>query len=99
MVLTAAGAVFVVPAKQGRLVQSTRKQGVRDRDAVFMPDGKKLLALSDETSEVEFWTLAASGLGKPEALTSDGQILAVHGRAVPDGTRVATPKTTKTCGC
>ncbi|MEQ1827107.1 MAG: S41 family peptidase [Pirellula sp.] len=89
VVLTARGRVFVAPAKHGRLVQASRKQGVRYRDAVFMPNGNQLLALSDESSEVEFWTLSASGLAKPEQMTNDGQILRFTGVPSPDGVRVA----------
>lgn len=89
VVLTTRGRVFVAPAKQGRLVQASRKQGVRYRDAVFMPNGKQLLALSDESSEVEFWLLSASGLSKPEQLTNDGQILRFTGVPSPDGARIA----------
>ncbi len=89
VVLTARGRVFVAPAKQGRLVQASRKQGVRYRDAVFMPNGKQLLALSDESSEVELWTLSASGLAKPEQMTNDGHILRFTGVPSPDGSRIA----------
>ncbi len=89
VVLTARGRVFVAPAKPGRLVQATRKQGIRYRDAVFMPNGIQLLALSDESSEVEFWTLSASGLAKPEQMTNDGQILRFTGIPSPDGVHVA----------
>jgi tricorn protease len=54
--LTARGRVFVIPRKGGRLVEAGRKPGVRYRDARFMPDGKSLLVLSDESGEVELWT-------------------------------------------
>ena len=40
--LTARGQVFVAPAKQGRLVEVTRKTGVRYREARFLPDGKSV---------------------------------------------------------
>src|SRR5262249_20322377 len=55
VVLTARGRVFVAPVKDGRLVEAGRKQGVRHREARFMPDGKSLLSLSDESGEVEVW--------------------------------------------
>ncbi len=55
--LTARGQVFVAPAKRGRLVEVTRTAGVRYRRATFLPDGKGLVALSDESGEVELWTL------------------------------------------
>ena len=47
--LTARGRVFVTPAKQGRLAEVTRQEGVRYRDGVFLPDGKSVLTLSDES--------------------------------------------------
>ena len=40
IVITARGQVFVAPTGEGRLVQATRKNGVRHRNARFMPDGK-----------------------------------------------------------
>ena len=48
VVLTARGRVFVAPVGSGRLVRASRKDSVRFRDVVFMPDGT-LLGLSDET--------------------------------------------------
>lgn len=83
--LTARGQVFVAPVKQGRLVESPRGAGIRYRDARFLPDGKSLVALSDETGELEFWKLPANGVGKPEQLTSDGKIFRYPGPISPDG--------------
>jgi len=48
VVLTARGRIFVAPHKQGRFVEVSKKEGVRSRDARFMPDGRSILALSDE---------------------------------------------------
>ncbi len=73
--LTARGQVFVAPAKKGRLVEVTRKAGVRYREARFLPDGKSVVALSDESGEVELWKLPANGVGSPEQLTTDGKVL------------------------
>jgi tricorn protease len=42
VVLTARGRVFVAPAKRGRFVRASRKDGVRFRNVLFMPDGKTL---------------------------------------------------------
>jgi len=89
VVLTARGRVFVAPAKQGRLVRASRKPGVRYRDVVFMPDGKSLLGLSDETGEFEFVELPADGVGAGRALTDDGAILRYQGNPSPDGKWVA----------
>ncbi len=89
VVLTARGQVFVAPVKQGRLVEVTRRSGVRYRKATFLPDGASLLALSDETGEVELWKLAANGAGSSEQLTFDGSVLRWEGVPSPDGKWVA----------
>ncbi len=85
MVLTARGQIFVVPLKSGRLVQVTKKQGVRYRHARFLPDGKSIVALSDETGELEFWKLSANGVGRVQQLSSGGDILRFAGVPSPDG--------------
>jgi tricorn protease len=89
LVLTARGRVFVAPAVQGRLVQASRLSGVRYRDVVFMPDGKRLLGLSDASGELEFVTLPANGVGAASPLTSDGKILRFEGTPSPDGKWIA----------
>ncbi|HKV12208.1 MAG TPA: S41 family peptidase, partial [Thermoanaerobaculia bacterium] len=87
--LTARGQVFVVPVKTGRLVEATRKPGVRYREARFLPDGRSVVALSDETGEVEIWKLPANGVGKPEQLTKDGKVLRWDAIPSPDGRWIA----------
>lgn len=89
VVLTARGRVFVAPAKSGRIVQASRKQGVRYRDVVFMPDGKTLLGLSDASGELEFVQLPVNGIGAERALTADGKVLRFRGEPSPDGRYVA----------
>ncbi|HSK78444.1 MAG TPA: S41 family peptidase [Thermoanaerobaculia bacterium] len=87
--LTARGQVFVVPVKPGRIVEATRKPGVRYREARFLPDGRSVVALSDETGEVEIWKLPANGVGKPEQLTQDGKVLRWDALPSPDGRWIA----------
>ena len=89
VVMTARGEVFVAPKGQGRLVRVARRDDVRYRDARFMPDGKTLLALSDESGEVEFWTLPANGVGDAAQLTDDGDMLRWEGVPSPDGKYIA----------
>ena len=89
VVLTARGRVFVAPVGAGRLVRASRKDGVRFRDVVFMPDGENLLGLSDETGELEFVSIPANGVGDDRALTSDGSILRFLGLPSPDRNYVA----------
>ena len=87
--LTARGQVFVAPAKLGRLVEVTRAAGVRYRRATFLPDGKGLVALSDESGEVELWRLPANGVGRPEQMTRDAKVLRWEAVPSPDGKWIA----------
>lgn len=86
--ITARGQVFVAPAENGRFVRATRKDDVRYRQAVFMPDGKSVLALSDESGELEFWKIPANGVGEPEQLTDDGEVLRWSGVPSHDGKKI-----------
>ncbi len=83
VVLTSRGRVFVAPVKGGRLVRASTKDSVRLRDAAFSSDGKSLLALSDESGELEWVRLPANGVGPDAALTTNGHILRFRG--VPSG--------------
>ncbi|MBV6522496.1 MAG: Tricorn protease [Gemmatimonadaceae bacterium] len=85
VVLTSRGRVFVAPVKGGRFVRATRKDSVRYRDAVFGADGTSLLALSDETGELEWVRLPANGVGPDQPLTRRGSILRFSGYPSPDG--------------
>jgi tricorn protease len=85
VVLTARGQIFVAPVEQGRFVQVTQNDRVRYRSATFMPDGKALLALSDETGETEYVTLPANGVGSQRRLTSDATVLRWAAVPSPDG--------------
>ncbi|MFM8334743.1 MAG: protease, partial [Opitutaceae bacterium] len=87
--LTVRGQVFVAPAGPGRLVEASRQNGVRYRQASFLPDGKSLLALSDESGEVEFWQLPANGVGPRKQLTRDAATLRMSGLTSPDGKWIA----------
>ena len=87
--LTARGEVFVAPDRQGRLVQATHSQGVRYRDARFMPGGNDLLVLSDQTGETEFFRIPANGVGRSDQLTRDAAVLRWEGIPSPDGRYIA----------
>ena len=89
VVLTARGQLFVAPVQQGRLVEAFRDKKVRVRDARFMPDGKGLLALTDQSGEVEFWRVSANGIGTPTQLTSDAKVLRWDGIPSADGRYIA----------
>ena len=87
--LTARGRVFVAPHRQGRLVEATRAEGVRFREGRFMPDGETLLAFSDQTGEVELWSIPANGVGDGTRLTDDGDVLRWEAVPSPDGKTIA----------
>ena len=83
--LTVRGQVFVAPVDQGRLVEIPRKQGIRYRNAQFMPDGKSLVVSSDESGEVEFWKSPANGVGAAEHWTTNGTVFRFPAVNSPDG--------------
>lgn len=89
LVLTARGQIFVAPLEQGRFVEVPRQPDVRYRDAAFLPDGKSLVALSDESGELEFWKLPANGVGPGAALTTNGTVFRFGAVPSPDGQRLA----------
>lgn len=83
--LTIRGQVFVTPVEKGRLVSAGRANGVRFRQAAFLPEGKTLLTLSDESGEMEFWKLPANGVGNREQVTRNGTSLRMASVVSPDG--------------
>ena len=90
LALTARGSVFIAPVKAGgRFLEIPRSSGVRYREAVFLPDGKSLVAQSDETGEIEMVKLPANGVGASELLTNDGGIFRFAPLPSPDGKRLA----------
>lgn len=89
IVFTARGEVFVVPVREGRLVDATPGKRIRYRDAAFMPDGSSLLTLSDQSGEFEFWNTPANGVGPSTQLTHDATVLRWGGEPSPDGRYVA----------
>ncbi len=84
-VFTARGEVFVIPAKQGRIVKVASNSAVRYREARFLPDGKSIVTLSTESGETEFWKYPANGVGAPEQWTRDAKVLRWDGVPSPDG--------------
>lgn len=57
--------------------------------ARFMPDGKSLVALGDESGETELTQLPANGVGTPEKLTTNADILRWDQWPSPDGAGIA----------
>jgi tricorn protease len=86
---TARGRVFVFPAKQGRQLRLSQKDGVRYREAVFSPDGKDILTFSDESGEFEIHQYSGLGLDQGSKLTADGTTLRFGLLPSPDGKKLA----------
>jgi tricorn protease len=84
-VFTTRGEIYVLPAKPGRIVRVAGDSSVRYRSALFLPDGKSLVALSTKTGETEFWKFAANGESAPEQWTGDAKVLRNDGVPSPDG--------------
>jgi tricorn protease len=87
--LTVRGKAFVVPAGDGRLAEVASRDGVRFDRATFLPDGKSLLVLSDQSGEFEFWRAPADGVGAPEQLSRGATSRRMVGLPSPDGQWVA----------
>lgn len=68
--VTARGDVFTVPAENGTTRNVTRTQGVREKNAVWSPDGKWIAFISDATGEEEVQIVPEDGKGAPVALTT-----------------------------
>lgn len=71
---TARGDVFTAPAEKGETRNLTQSSGTNDRYAVWSPDGKSILYLSDKTGEYEFYLAAQDGKGETIQLTKDANI-------------------------
>lgn len=89
VVVTSRGRVFVLPSRFGRQVQIAPREGVRYRSARFLPDGERVLLLSDETGEQEFYVAAADGTGEVRQVTDDSTMLNFGGIPSPDGSKFA----------
>lgn len=91
VVLVSRGNVFVAPVGPGRFIRATpqsRERWVRFREARFL-DTNSLLALSDESGEVELWKVPANGIGERKQLTKGASILRWDGVPSPDGKYIA----------
>ena len=74
--LTARGQVFVAPVAKGKhIVTVSREPDVRYRDARFQGDAGRVVVLSDESAEVELWSLAGDGSADRKRLTHGAHVL------------------------
>jgi tricorn protease len=87
--LTVRGKVFVVPGGQGRIAEIAGGEGIRNDRATFMPDGKSVLLLSDQTGEMEFWSAPADGVGAQVQITKGSTNRRMAGLPSPDAQWIA----------
>ncbi len=85
----ARGELFSVPAEHGATRNLTRTSGVRERHAMWSPDGKTIAYLSDETGEYEVYVRTQDGKDKPVQLTKDGHGFRFQLVWSPDSKRLA----------
>ena len=69
-VVSARGATFTVPAKDGATRNLTHKSGIHERDAVWSPDGKWIAFVSDDTGENELYVRPQDASAEPTQLTT-----------------------------
>lgn len=68
--VTARGEVFNLPVGKGVTKNMTRSPGAHDRNALWSPDGKYIVYISDGTGETELYLQEATG-GEPVQLTKN----------------------------
>jgi tricorn protease len=88
-VLAARGDIFTVPAEKGNIRNLTASPGVRERNAVWSPDGKHVAYLSDRTGEYEVWLRPADGKGPEKQLTKGSDTYKMELDWSPDSKHLA----------
>ena len=76
IVMTARGKVFTVPAKDGATRMLTRKEGTREKEVAWSPDGRWIAYVSDRSGEDEIYITPQDGMGNIElgkALSADAR--------------------------
>ncbi|MCP4571566.1 MAG: hypothetical protein GY838_04380 [bacterium] len=72
-VFDARGDVFTVPAEKGNVRNLTATPGIRERHAVWSPDGLLVAYLSDRTGEYQVYVRPADGSGQEKQLTKKAE--------------------------
>ncbi|MEW6741252.1 MAG: PDZ domain-containing protein [Planctomycetota bacterium] len=93
---SARGDLFTISASQGNVRNLTSTNGVRERNAVWSPDGKSVAYLSDKTGEYEIYTRAADGTPTETQVTKDGTCFKFQPVWSPDSTKLAFADKTRT---
>ena len=87
--ITARGRVATAGIGALRRVDIAVPAGSRAREAVFMPDGRQVLALCDAGGEYELWLFPADGSGPGRMITRGADALRWAAWPSPDGKWIA----------
>jgi tricorn protease len=88
-VMSARGDIFTVPAKEGSIRNLTRTPGIREKYAVWSPDGRWVAYISDRTGEDELYMIPQDGAGSEVRITFDGKMFRLPPVWSPDSTKLA----------
>ncbi|MGD0955608.1 MAG: PDZ domain-containing protein [Candidatus Acidiferrales bacterium] len=88
-VFSARGDVYTVPAKEGSVRNLTQTPGIREKDAVWSPDGRWIAYLSDRSGEDELYLAPQDGMGKEIRITTDGTMFRLPPVWSPDSKKLA----------
>jgi tricorn protease len=88
-VFTARGDVYTVPAKEGSIRNLTQTPGIREKNAVWSPDGRWIAYLSDRSGEDELYLIPQDGMGKEIRITTDGTMFRLPPVWSPDSKKLA----------
>jgi tricorn protease len=86
---TARGDVFTAPVEHGSTRNLTRSSSAHDRSARWSPDGRKVAFISDMSGEEELYLTDQDGNGRPERLTTGGDMMKYAPVWAPDGAHLA----------
>ncbi len=85
----ARGDLFTAPVEKGPTRNLTNTSGIREKEAAWSPDGRKIAFISDRTGEEEIYLVDQNGSGEPEQLTSNGDMRRFNPVWSPDGRWIA----------
>ncbi len=87
--IVARGDIFTVPAEHGATRNLTGTSGVRERNAVWSPDGERIAFFSDADGEYQLYVGHATIGGESRKLTSRDRGYPHTPRWSPDGRKIA----------
>lgn len=85
LLFTARGRVTIAGTGPQRRIDLPVPENARAREAIFSHDDKSVFAIVDTSGENEIWKFPANGIGKPEMLTTNGNVYRYHIYPSPDG--------------